>query len=99
MSREQRRLFQEEESPVEPGRFGCPMLNRGHRSHPVDARLPIIRCSIGWAIHGDIEVQRCQATESVTDCWKAHPERTPMVVLTPTESTGFPDTDQKASAD
>jgi hypothetical protein len=99
MSRERRRLFQEEESPAEPGRFGCPMLTRGHRSNPIDASLPLMRCSNGWAVHGELEIQRCLATDAVMDCWKVHPERTPIVVLAPTMDTGSPETEQKASAD
>lgn len=81
MSREPRRLFQEEESPAEPGRYGCPMLTRGHRSNLEDPRLPAVRCSNGWAVHGDVEIQRCLATEAVMDCWKVHPERMPVVGL------------------
>src|SRR5262245_52706190 len=99
MSRERRRLFHEEESPVEPGRFGCPMLTRGHRSHPVNANQPMMRCSLGWALHGEIDVERCLATESVTDCWKEHPGRTPMVALLPARGREPRETEQKASAD
>jgi hypothetical protein len=99
MSRERRRLFHEEESPVEPGRFGCPMLTRGHRSHPVYANEPIRRCSLGWALHGEMDVQRCLATEAVIDCWKEHPERTPMVVLRTARGIEPGETEQKASAD
>jgi hypothetical protein len=99
MSRERRRLFQEEELPAEPGRFGCPMLTRGHRANPDDATLPIARCSNGWAIHGEVEIQRCLTTEAVLDCWKVHPERTPIVALAPAMGTGLPETEHKASAD
>jgi hypothetical protein len=99
MSRERRRLFREEESPVEPGRFGCPMLVRGHRHHPVEPHGIIMRCSLGWAVHDDVEVQRCQLTESVADCWKVHPERMPLVVLGSTGAPGRVETEQKASAD
>ena len=99
MSRERRRLFLEEESPAEPGRFGCPMLTRGHRPNPIDASLPLMRCSNGWAVHGEIEIQRCLATDAVMDCWKVHPERTPIVALAPTMGTETRETEQKASAD
>src|SRR6476620_560360 len=99
MSRERRRLFQEEESPVEPGRFGCPMLTRGHRSHPVHVGQPMMRCCLGWAIREEIEVERCLATEAVIDCWKEHPERTPMVVLTPAKAPEVVEIEQQASAD
>jgi hypothetical protein len=83
MSRELRRLFLQEEPSAEPGRYGCPMLSRGHRPHPIDPNRPLMRCSIGWAIHDDEDVQRCLATEAVTDCWKVHPERMPIAVLAP----------------
>lgn len=96
MSRERRRFFQEEESPAEPGRYGCPMLTRGHRPHPIDPHRPLMRCSLGWALHDDVEVQRCLATEAVIDCWKVHPERTPIVVLAPATGPGLGETEQKA---
>jgi hypothetical protein len=75
------------------------MLTRGHRAHPLDANRPMIRCSLGWALHGDVDVQRCQAIEIVSDCWKIHPERTPIVVLAPTAGADSRETEQKASAD
>lgn len=81
MSRERRRLFDEEDDSAEPGHFGCSMLSRvtfvTRRGLPIQA----MRCSLGWALHNDLEVARCCATESLTDCWKVHPERTPVVVL------------------
>src|SRR5919199_552341 len=97
MSREQRRLFQEEESPAEPGRYGCPMLARTRRFHsngvgPADR--PQWRCSLGWSLHGEMDAACCLATESVTDCWKVHPERKPIVAL-PTAMPG----EHRASAD
>ena len=106
MSRERRGLFLEEEPSAEPGRYGCPMLTRGHRSHPIEPHRPLMRCSIGWAIHGDEDVQRCLATEAVTDCWKVHPERMPIVVLAPAApppapglTPEFGDVSEAASAD
>ena len=86
MSRERRRLFQEEESPAEPGRYGCPMLVRT-RFYPRGSTRPAMRCALGWALHDELEVARCVATDVVTDCWKVHPERTPVVVL-PTAEAG-----------
>jgi hypothetical protein len=80
MSRELRRVLDDEE-PAEPGRFGCPMLTRSRFGWPLTESAPVMRCSLGWALHDDLEVARCRATEAVTDCWKAHPERTPVVVL------------------
>ncbi len=81
MSRERRGLFQAEESPAEPGRYGCPMLVRASHPNPVDRSQPLWRCSLGWAVRGDHEVACCQATELVCDCWKVHPERTPIVAF------------------
>lgn len=79
MSRERRRLFPEEEQTAEPGRFGCPMLVRAHCG-PLRGRVePVFRCSLGWALHGDDDVMRCRAIDTVPDCWKMHPERFPAV--------------------
>lgn len=80
MSAERRRLFQEEETSTEPGRYGCPMLVRS-RYVPCGTAGSMMRCSLGWALHNGLEAARCAATEVVTDCWKSHPERTPVVVL------------------
>lgn len=85
MSRERRRLFQEEESPAEPGRYGCPMLVRA-REDRAARPLPAMRCSLGWALHDEVDAARCRATDAVSDCWKQHPERTPMVALDGGES-------------
>jgi hypothetical protein len=97
MSRERRRLFHQEEPPAEPGQFGCPMLVRAHRAHPVTGTA-FHRCQLGWGLHDEIAVARCSATEAVTDCWKAHPERTPLVMVGP---AGADDEriEHKASAD
>jgi len=84
MSAERRRLFLEEETTAEPGRYGCPMLVRS-RFAPPWAAGSTMRCSLGWALHNGLEVARCAATEVVTDCWKLHPERTPVVVLPASE--------------
>ena len=86
MSRERRRLFLEEEPSAEPGRYGCPMLVRS-RFRPQGASRPAMRCSLGWSLHDELEVARCVATDVVPDCWKVHPERTPVVVL-PTADAG-----------
>jgi len=86
MSRERRRLFLAEEPSAEPGRYGCPMLFRTRFHLPPDAIRPVARCALGWALHNELEVARCVATDVVTDCWKVHPERTPVVVLPTTET-------------
>jgi len=95
MSRERRRLFPEEESLAEPGRYGCPMLARARRLPHLTIE-PQWRCSLGWALRGEMDAACCLATESATDCWKVHPERKPIVEL-----TILPERDQehKASAD
>lgn len=80
MSRERRRLFLEEEPTAEPGRYGCPMLVRTRNLRP-NTDQPVMRCALGWALHNELEVARCAAVDAVTDCWKMHPERTPVVVL------------------
>jgi hypothetical protein len=92
MSRERRRLFQEEETAAEPGRYGCPMLVRS-RFTPPRAAGPMMRCSLGWALHNGREVARCAAVEMVADCWKAHPERAPVLLLPTTEQRGSIETD------
>ena len=81
MSRERRRLFLAEEPTAEPGRYGCPMLFRTRFRPSPDSERPMGRCALGWALHNELEVARCGATDVVTDCWKVHPERTPVVVL------------------
>jgi hypothetical protein len=94
MSRERRRLFQEEEPLAEPGRYGCPMLARARRYDVTHSSEPRWRCSLGWNVIGEIDAACCMATESVTDCWKVHPERKPIVELL-TADPG----EHKASAD
>jgi len=44
----------------------------------VEAHVPTSRCLIGWSLTDDIAIARCRATHAVVDCWKAHPERTPI---------------------
>ena len=80
MSRGRRGPFVVEEPVEDPGQFGCPMLARC-RSNPVEPNQPSWRCNIGWSIHGVEEAALCQATESVADCWKVHPERLPIVEI------------------
>src|SRR5688572_16005655 len=67
MSRERRRLFQEEESMAEPGRYGCPMLARARRFSPIQENETQWRCSLGWALRGELDVACYLATESATD--------------------------------
>ena len=86
MSRERRRLFQPEEPSAEPGRYGCPMLFRTRLRLSPDLNRPVMRCALGWALHNELEAARCAATDAVTDCWKVHPERTPVVALPATDS-------------
>lgn len=87
MSRELRRPLFEEEPTAEPGRYGCPMLSRLRlaSSFDVDGPSPL-RCSLGWAVRGEQDAARCNATESVGNCWKVHPERAPVAVLPATDA-------------
>ena len=57
-----------DEAPL--GGFGCPMLVRGHARVRVGQR-PLVRCSFGWALHGERELERCIATDTSERCWKA----------------------------
>ncbi len=52
------------------GGFGCPMLVRGHAIVRVGQR-PLVRCSFGWALRGEREIERCMATDTSERCWKA----------------------------
>ena len=99
MSRELRRLFDEEETSAEPGHFGCSMLTRVHFAPRSGQRVRTMRCSLGWALHNDLEVARCCATDSLIDCWKEHPERTPVVVLPGMEREDPPPVAVKAAGD
>lgn len=88
MSRERRRLFDEEDDSAEPGHFGCSMLARARFVSRSGRPVQMLRCSLGWALHNELEVARCCATESLIDCWKVHPERTPVVALPGMERDG-----------
>lgn len=100
MSRDRRGLLPMEEPSAEPGSFGCPMLTRAHQDRFSDPGKAMMRCSLGWALHGDIDVARCAATEAVLDCWKVHPERTPLVAVdTAIGGPGPGAAEHKASAD
>jgi hypothetical protein len=94
MSRERRRFLPDEEPTAEPGRYGCPMLARTRLYDVTQTALPKWRCSLGWNVHSEHDVACCLATESVNDCWKAHPERLAVANVT-TLVTG----EHKASAD
>ncbi len=52
------------------GGFGCPMLVRGHALVQAGKR-PLVRCSFGWALHGEREIASCMATDTSERCWKA----------------------------
>jgi len=69
------------------------MLVRSRMRLPYDAPHPLMRCALGWALHGDPDVARCAATESVLDCWKVHPERTPAVEIQPVVADPAPAVD------
>lgn len=60
---------------------GCPMLIRAAAPHPTISGVVLMRCALGWSIHDDLDCARCAATTAVRDCWRVHPERTPVVAL------------------
>ncbi|HEX5497903.1 MAG TPA: hypothetical protein VFX03_01710, partial [Thermomicrobiales bacterium] len=80
--------------------FGCPMLTRTRFGWPLSDSAQVMRCSLGWALHDDVEVARCRATDVVTDCWRIHPERTPVVAVpSPVEATTAESIDAKIAGD
>ena len=79
MNRAQR-VPQNDEEATEPGLFGCPMLTHLQWERAAETHVPTSRCLIGWSLTDDLAIARCRATHAVVDCWKAHPERTPIVV-------------------
>lgn len=76
----ERRTAPTDDEP-ESGLFGCPMLAPVHWDGAREAGVPTRRCLIGWSLHDELAIARCRATHAVVDCWKAHPERTPIVAL------------------
>ena len=102
MDRE-RRPFASTEDAAEAGRFGCPMLALIHSAHAVATGVSDHRCHLGWALRTELDVARCRATNAVTDCWKAHPERAAVVALDVTSEAqpfeGGREPDYRASAD
>ncbi len=81
MIRAPRSLFLAEEQTAEAGHYGCPMLKRTRFYPSKDSSQPAMRCNLGWAVHNEVEMARCMATDVLNDCWKVHPERTPVVTL------------------
>ena len=76
----ERRAASTDDEP-ESGLFGCPMLAPVHWEGAGQAGVSTRRCLIGWSLTDDLAIARCRATHAVVDCWKAHPERTPIVAL------------------
>ncbi|HET7055054.1 MAG TPA: hypothetical protein VFI12_01260 [Thermomicrobiales bacterium] len=60
---------------------GCPMLIRAAAHHPTRPNALLMRCALGWSLHDELDYERCGATGAVQDCWRVHPERTPVVAL------------------
>jgi hypothetical protein len=81
MNREGRGPTMDDESSPEPEQFGCPMLMRDHGDAPRGIRRSGFRCSLGWALHDDSEVDRCRQVETVPACWKVQPDR--LLTLSP----------------
>lgn len=95
MSSGTRRPLFAEEPEVESGRYGCPMLMRARQIHTRGVDLPTHRCELGWAIHGEPEIERCMAVESSLECWKGASER----ALIPFPGPSARQHQTKASAD
>jgi hypothetical protein len=53
--------------------FGCSMLSRIRLQPRRSGSLAVIRCSLGYALHGDEDVAKCLAVEGPSSCWKAIP--------------------------
>jgi hypothetical protein len=64
---------------------GCPMLIRAAAHHPTKTHLLLMRCALGWSLHDELDYARCGATHAVQDCWRVHPELTPVVALPDSE--------------
>jgi hypothetical protein len=60
---------------------GCPMLIRAAADHPTKNHALMMRCALGWSLHDELDYARCGATHAVQDCWRVHPELTPVVAL------------------
>ena len=73
------------------------MLIQAAAAHPVRPEQTFVRCQLGWALRDELDRARCRAVNAVPDCWQAHPERTPLVVLPGAER--HLDTADRASAD
>ena len=63
------------------------MLVRAAATNPVHPERTLMRCQLGWSIRDELDRARCRAVNAVPDCWRAHPERTPLVVLAANERT------------
>jgi len=69
------RILATEDPDVEAGQYGCPMLMRARTIYAPGVELPTHRCHLGWAIHGEPDIERCLAVESSLECWKMAQER------------------------
>ena len=95
--RHTRPLFSEEPD-VESGRYGCPMLMRARQIYTRGVELPTHRCELGWAIHGEPDIERCMAVESAVECWKGASERA-LIPFSAPPGPGPRQHQTKASAD
>lgn len=66
---------------------GCPMLIRAAAHHPTKQQPLLMRCALGWSLHDELDYARCGATHAVQDCWRVHPELTPVVALPGTDES------------
>ena len=70
-----------EDFAAESIKAGCPMLIRAAAPHPTIAGAVLMRCALGWSIHDELDCARCAETSAVQDCWRVHPERTPVIAM------------------
>lgn len=84
-----------EEEPIEAG---CPMLIHAAASNPVDSSRAFMRCALGWSVFSALSQARCSATHLVENCWREHPEKTPIVEVEPVVIS-FQSGSGKAAAD
>jgi hypothetical protein len=59
--------------------FGCPMLQRNMTAMPATGNQMAARCSLGWSLHNEHEAHYCMHTPDLLECWKAHPEKIPLL--------------------
>lgn len=72
-----------DEYVTEQIKAGCPMLIHASSPHPIIPGAKFMRCTLGWSVYSELSQARCAATNAVENCWRVHPERTPITILDP----------------